>query len=247
MMIVPLIALSGALAPVPPRINQFASTRWAMQGLVGIAGMGSDVAADVCWQLTPEQQNLLTLDDKAAYGCKCMGVAAFDPESCNFPGLGRLDAVELHQPAPTQPPPLPPRPGEPEFPSAPEPPTDKTDPIQQLQFVNALIAFQQTAQGIQDDFRNQLGLYEAQTVIFRAQMETYLEALTRYNIARIARVGAAEQTIATTRARFSWAFVDKENPAVYRPWLFSTWLAPVVIMLVYFVLILILMKRKDVK
>jgi hypothetical protein len=176
-----------------------------------------------------------------------MGVAAFDPESCNFPGLGRLDEVELHQAAPTEPPPLPPEPAAPEFPPNPTPPADKTDPIQQVQFINSLIAFQQQAQAIQDDFRNQVILYKAQTQIFKDQTRAYLEALTRYNIARIARVGAAEQTIASTRARFSWAFVDKDSPALYRPWLTSTWLAPVVIMVVYFVLILILMKRKDVK
>ena len=176
-----------------------------------------------------------------------MGVSAFSPESCNFPGLGRLDAVELHQPAPTPPPDLPPRPTEPVFPTAPEPPADKTNQVEVVKWVNALSAYQQVAKDLSDDFRSQLKLYEAQTEIFRGQMTTYIDALTRYNIARIARVGAAEQTIATTRARFSWAFVNKEDPSVFRPWLVSTWMAPVKIMLVYFVLILILIKRKDVK
>jgi hypothetical protein len=218
-----------------------------MQGLVGIAGMGSDVAADACWQLTPELQGLMTLEDKAFYGCRCMGVAAFNPESCNFPGLGRLDAPQLHQPAPTQPPPLPDRPAEPTFPAAPEPPADKTSQVEVVQWVNALSAYQQVVKDLSDDFRSQLSLYEAQAGIFKSQMETYLDAVTRYNVARIGRVAAAEATIATTRSRFSWAFVSKADPAIFRPWLVSTWLAPIKIMLVYFVLILILMKRKDVK
>ena len=38
MMIVPLIVLSGALAPMPNSISQFASTRWTFQGLIGITG-----------------------------------------------------------------------------------------------------------------------------------------------------------------------------------------------------------------
>ena len=51
MMIIPLIVLSGALAPVPSGVSQIASTRWAFESLIGITGMGSDVAADPCWQL----------------------------------------------------------------------------------------------------------------------------------------------------------------------------------------------------
>jgi hypothetical protein len=51
LLLVPQIVLSGALAPVPETVSAVASTRWAFEGFIGIVGIGSDVAADPCWQL----------------------------------------------------------------------------------------------------------------------------------------------------------------------------------------------------
>ena len=90
MLIVPLIVLSGALAPVPSSVSQIASTRWAFQSLIGITGMGSDVAADPCWHLDKDLRNSMDLDAKSYFQCKCMGVQVFNQNSCNFPGVGDL-------------------------------------------------------------------------------------------------------------------------------------------------------------
>ena len=79
MLIIPQIVLSGALAPVPENISQVASTRWAYESQIGILGLGVDVAADVCWQLPEAQRYELTLDAKANFGCRCMGLAVFNP------------------------------------------------------------------------------------------------------------------------------------------------------------------------
>jgi hypothetical protein len=41
--------------------------------------------------------------------------------------------------------------------------------------------------------------------------------------------------------------VNKDDPAIYYPWLLNTWFAQLKIVAAYFVVILFLIKRKDVK
>ena len=78
----------------------------------------------------------MTLDDKAALGCRCMGVQMFNQEACDFPGLGgeKIVVAELNLEPPVRPTDLPPEPAPPVFPDPPEPPADNTDPVQNTQF-----------------------------------------------------------------------------------------------------------------
>ena len=140
-MIIPLIVLSGALAPVPSNISQIASTRWAFQSLIGISGMGSDVAADPCWHLDKTLRNSMDLDAKTYFQCKCMGVQVFDQNSCNFPGT-RIITPEINQPPPVEPASLPAQPPQPVIPAAPAPPANKYDQVQMAQYINALVSYQ---------------------------------------------------------------------------------------------------------
>jgi ABC transport system ATP-binding/permease protein len=247
MLIIPLIVLSGALAPVPPSISQIASTRWAMQSLLGIVGVGSDVAADACWQLEPDLRDAMSLDDKVSNQCRCMGVAMFTPGSCNFPGLGKLYVPEIADPQPTEPPALGPQPPEPTIPAAPAPPTDNFDQVQMAQYLNALSSYQNEVTNIQDDYRNKIDLYKAQADVYSEQMRAYQEDLARYNIARFSAVKGGEGIINSITKVYGWAWVNKHEPAIYFPWLFNTWFAQLKIILVYFLLILFFIKRKDVK
>ncbi len=57
----------------------------------------------------------------------------------------------------------------------------------------------------------------------------------------------AEGVIGSVTKQYGWAWVDKDDPKVYFPWLFNTWFAQIKITLAYFLLILYLIKRKDVK
>ncbi len=107
MFFVPLIVLSGALAPIPPAISQIASTRWAFQGLLGIVGAGSDVAADPCWQLDKDLRDAMNLEDKTYQQCRCMGIQIFDENSCSFPGVGDYYVSEVAEIAPFEPEELP--------------------------------------------------------------------------------------------------------------------------------------------
>jgi ABC-type multidrug transport system ATPase subunit len=247
MMIVPLIVLSGALAPMPPNISQVASTRWTFQSLIGIVGMSSDVAADPCWQLDKSLRDSMDLDEKTHFQCKCMGVQVFDQNSCNFPGVGDHYTVEINHPEPPEPASMPDQPPEPVIPPAPNPPEDKYNQVQMVQYLNALIAYQDSVKNIQDNYRNQMELYQTMADVYKIQIAKYQEDLATYYVARISAVKAGEGIIQGITESYGWAYVNKKDPTIYFPWLFKTWLAQVEIVAVYFAVILILIKRKDVK
>jgi ABC-type multidrug transport system ATPase subunit/pSer/pThr/pTyr-binding forkhead associated (FHA) protein len=247
MLIVPLIVLSGILAPVPSNISQFASTRWAFQSLLGITGMGSDVAADPCWQLDKDLRDAMDLDTKDYFQCKCMGTQIFNQNSCNFPGTGDYYVAEINQMTPIEPAALPDQPPEPVIPDAPGLPADQYDQVQMVQYLNALDSYQKDVKNIQDNYRNQMTLYQVLADIYKNKMVKYQEDMAKFQVARISAVNTAEGNIQGIADQYGWAFVDKADPEIFFPWLFTTWIAQLEIVAVYFVIILILIKRKDVK
>ena len=247
LLIVPLIVLSGALAPVPSNVSAIASTRWAFEGLIGITGMGSDVEADPCWQFPEQVREEMTLEQAAAANCRCMGVAVFDPLSCNFPGIGQYYVPEISQPAPTEPPSLPDAPTEPEIPPRPAAPADNTDQIQVAQFLNQLEDYMDEVEQIQTGYKNDMTLYQARADIYQEEMLGYQKELAKYELARNSAVQAAQGMIESMKEQYGWGWVNKHDPAVYRTWLTRAWVAQVIIMFIYFIFILLLIKRKDVK
>ncbi len=98
MLIIPQVVLGGGLIPVPPKISQVTLTRWAFEPIMAALGAGSDVAADVCWALPEDVRNSMSMDDKVAHGCNCMGVNVLREQSCNFPGMGKI-LQSRHRPA----------------------------------------------------------------------------------------------------------------------------------------------------
>ena len=246
LLIVPQIVLSGALAPVPSFASAPASTRWAFQAFIGITGMGSDVAADQCWQLDEEVRDAMTLEDKASRGCRCMGIAVFDPNSCNFPGLGKYYMEEIDQPEPIRPNDLREKPPEPVLPAKPEPPEDTNNQVAMSQYMNTLQLYQDDATRIQELYKNEMQLYEVEADIYQAEMEVYQEDFTEWEVARNGAVGGAEGLIESLNDEFGWGFVNKEDDGVFYPWLISTWVAQMIIISIFIVLVLVLIKRKDV-
>ncbi|MCU0489046.1 MAG: FHA domain-containing protein [Anaerolineales bacterium] len=245
MLIVPQIVLSGALAPVPENISAIASTRWTYESLMGITGIGADVDADLCWKLPDELRDAMSIDDKAAQGCNCMGVAVFNQDSCNFPGLGQYYKPEIDQAGPVEPAELADKPTEPEIPPAPEAPADQNDQVAMVQYMNSLEAYQKEVDEIQTSYKNAMKLYESQAEVYESQMADYQEAKLEYEGARAEAVNSAEGLIENVKKEIGWAFVNKNDPKVYWPWLISTWGAQSIIILVYFILILVIFKRKD--
>ncbi len=247
MLIIPLIVLSGALAPVPPAVSQVASSRWAFEGLLGIVGVGSDVAADPCWHLDKELRDAMDLEDKEYQQCKCMGVQLFDENSCSFPGVGAFYTDEIDQLPPVEPEGLPAQPAEPSIPDAPDPPADKYDQVKMVQYLNALSSYQDEVKAIQENYRNEMTLYQVQAEVYKGEMAKYGEDLARYHITRVSAVKGGEGTIESVNEKYDWAWVNKNDPAEYYSWLFKAWFSQLEIVAVYFIIILYLIKRKDVK
>jgi ABC transport system ATP-binding/permease protein len=245
LLIIPQIVLSGGLAPLPEKVTAIASTRWAFQDFIGLSGMGSDVAIDPCWKLSEEERDLLTLEQKEAFGCNCMGVAIFTPGSCNFPGIGKFYTAELAQPAPVEPAALGPEPPEPVIPAAPEPPADQNDQVAMVQYLNALQSYQDEVAVIQDQYRSEMNLYRSQADLYAAEMKEYQTARISYDAARSTAVNSAESLIEATVKIMGWAFVDVDDLQVLIPWIVNTWVAQLIIIGVYFLLILFFIKRKD--
>jgi ABC-type multidrug transport system ATPase subunit/pSer/pThr/pTyr-binding forkhead associated (FHA) protein len=245
LLLIPQIVLSGALAPVPETVSAVASTRWAFEGLIGIVGIGSDVAGDPCWQLDEDLREAMTLEDKATYGCRCMGTAIFTPGSCNFPGVGQYYTPEIDQPPPLEPAALANKPGDPEIPPAPEPPEDQNDQVAMVQYMNALSSYQDEVTLIQNEYKSQMELYEAQAEVYQAEMEEYQKARLKYETARNSAVERAEGVIENVTKEFGWAWVDKNDPQVFRAWLLRAWGAQGILVGIFLVLILFLIKRKD--
>jgi hypothetical protein len=175
-----------------------------------------------------------------------MGIAVFDPESCNFPGIGEYYLPEIDQPAPTEPAALRPKPTEPVIPPSPEKPADETDAIAMTQFMNAIAAYQDEVNQIQELYKGEMSIYEAEAEIYQAQMETYQEDYTAWEVARTGAVGGAEGLIESITEEFGWAWVNKEDTGAFWSWMFTAWAAQLVIVGVYIGAILILIKRKDV-
>jgi hypothetical protein len=245
MLLVPQIVLSGVLAPVPSSVSAIASTRWAFEGLIGIVGFGSDVARDKCWQLPEELRDAMTLEDKAAAGCNCMGVAIFTPGSCNFPGVGQYYVPEVDMATVPKPADLGAKPADPVIPAAPQPPTDQGDQVAMVQYLNALKAYQDDVTAIQNNYKAQMELYESQAKLYQAEMEQYQTDLIEYETARNSAVERAEGVIGGVKEEFGWGWVDKTDAAGYRAWLIEVWGAQGILIAVYIAVILVLIKRKD--
>jgi ABC-type multidrug transport system ATPase subunit len=245
LLILPQIVLGGALVPLPEFVSAPMSTRWAFQAFMGTVGVGSDVAADPCWTLGLEEQALLTLDDKEARGCKCLGLNALRQESCNFPGAGKFYHESIDVPPPDEPPPPPDKPDDPEIPDPPPEPEDQSDTVAVAEYLEQLRVYQDNVEEIRTNAQGEFAAYEAEIGIYQAQVVSYQEELVNWQIIREGAVLPAEGLIGTFDNDFRWVFVDKNNPEKFWPFIYKTWMAQGIIIGVLFVLILIFQKRKD--
>ncbi len=224
-LMLPQIVLGGALIPVPGFITSFTSTRWAFEALMSITGPGSDVARDVCWKLPSDVQNAMTIEDKLAQGCLCMGVNMLKEESCNHPGLGKFKIAAIDEPLPVEPPPLPPEP------VRPVEPENQSDNIAMAEFFAKLQA------------------YEAEINAYKLQVEQYQKDRVSYETKRAelqVAVAPAEGVVRNFYSNFPFMYVDKQDTVAYYGKVGFTWVVQGFICLVLFVAILYLQKRKDV-
>jgi hypothetical protein len=241
-----MFLLSGGLAPTPVYLSGWSTSHWSLQGLLGISGLGSDVARDQCWQMDKKLRDAMTLEDKAYFQCPCMGLKLFNQDSCNFPGLGAYYVPQISEPAPQPPPSLPAAPPEPALPAPPDPVQDTSNQVQVVQYLNALKKYQQDVGKIQDSYRTQVDIYQGIATVYQSQMVQYQEDLAKYTVARVTAASAGEGLIDGVASQSEWAWVNKRDPLIYYPWVINTWIAEVILVVVYFSIILVLVKMKDV-
>ena len=138
-----------------------------------------------------------------------------------------VDAAEIDQAAPTEPPPLPPEPPEPVIPDAPPPPDDNFDQVKMAQYLNALSSYQNQVKDIQDSYKNQMNLYRAQSDVYQGEMTKYQEDLAVYNISRVSAVKALPEnspsyspagTNSAGTASRSTATSRNRSPSSAKPW-----------------------------
>jgi hypothetical protein len=245
-LMLPQIVLGGALIPLPSFVSAPTSTRWAFEALMSISGAGSDVAADVCWDLPGDVRKSMTIEDKLNYGCTCMGVKMLEQESCDYPGLGLFYNPAVADPPPVEPDPLPPPPPEPVLPERPEEPTDQSDTVAMADFFTALQAWEVQATQVQEDYKKQIEAYQAQSEVYKSEIITYQTELINWQIGQASAVTPAEAVIEQFYTSFDWIHVDKNDSKAYWAKITKTWAIQSGIILILFVAILFLQKRKDI-
>ncbi len=246
MLMLPQIVLAGALVPLPTFVSAPISTRWAFEALMSITATGSDVAADICWALPKDVREAMSIQDKLANGCRCMGLNMLNKESCNYPGLGQFYNAAVDQQPPVEPAPLGPPPPEPVIPERPVQPLDQSDSVAMADFFTELQAWEQQATKIQEDYKKQIETYQAQSEVYKSEIITYQQDLINWQIGQASAVTPAESTMEVFYTGIGWSFVDKENPAAYWAKIIRTWMVQLGIISILFVAILFLQKRKDV-
>jgi len=246
MLMLPQIVLAGALVPLPTFASAPTSTRWAFEALMSITATGSDVAADICWALPKDVRDAMTIQDKLANGCRCMGLNMLKEESCNYPGLGQFYNASIDQSPPVEPAALGAPPPEPEIPERPVQPLDQSDNVAMADFFVKLQEWEAQASLVQEDYKKQIEAYQAQSEVYKSEIITYQQDLINWQIGQASAVTPAEATMEVFYTGIGWSFVDKEDPAAYWSKIINTWMVQLGIITILFVAILFLQKRKDV-
>ncbi|HET9913150.1 MAG TPA: ATP-binding cassette domain-containing protein, partial [Anaerolineales bacterium] len=245
-LMLPQIVLGGALIPLPTFVSAPTSTRWAFEALMSITGSGSDLAADICWALPPDVRVAMTIEDKLANNCRCMGLNMLKEESCNFPGLGSFYNPTIDQPPPVEPAPLSPPPPEPVLPERPVQPLDQSDNVAMADFFQKLQEWEAQANEIQADYKQQIEAYQAQSEVYKSEVITYQTELAEWQVGQGSAVSPAEFAVNKFYTDLGWTAVNKDDPVAYWGKIIKAWMVQSFIILLLFGAILFLQKRKDV-
>ena len=82
--------------------------------------------------------------------------------------------------------------------------------------------------------------------MYKSEIVAYQTELINWQIAQASAVTPAESIIEQFYVNFTWTFVDKEDSVAYWAKITKTWVIQSGIILILFVAILFLQKRKDI-
>ena len=204
--VIPQMVLSGALVPLPALARAPASSSWAFQAAIGISGAGSDVDRDACWDLSKEEQDELTLDEKDLQ-CNCMGKNALHEESCGFPGLGEYYDEAIDQSDPVKPVDPGAEPAAPVFPPEPAQPADPNNLLALQLYLQELTEYNERVSHLRDEYEKEIDTWREAQETYKDQLETYQEDLTDLEVKRAIAIGSAESSIRRFKDDYGWTFV----------------------------------------
>lgn len=245
LLMLPQFVVGGALVPVPRFVSAPTATSWAFEALMGITGVGSDIAGDPCWDLPKDLRSGLSIEDKSTH-CKCMGVNLLHQEACSFPGTGEFYNQAVDAPPPLEPAALRNPPPEPVLPTAPPEPQDQSDNVAVAAYLESLKDYQDQVEKIRSDYKAQVDQYQAEADIYTAEVADYQKERVQWEIDRASAIEPAEASIDLAIDQFGWSFMNKANPEVFWFRLGKTWFAQLLIIGLLFIGILVLQKRKDI-
>jgi len=173
-------------------------------------------------------------------------VKMLEQGSCNYPGLGVFYNPAIEEPPPEEPAPLGNPPPEPAIPERPVQPADQSDNIAMAEFFTALQTWEAQATQIQEDYKRQIEAYQAQSEVYKSEIIAYQTELINWQIAQATAVTPAEAVIDQFYSSFGWIHVNKNDPVAYWAKITKTWLVQFFIIMILFVAILVLQKRKDI-
>jgi ABC-type multidrug transport system ATPase subunit len=243
--IMPNIVLSGAMVPLPTTVTAPASTRWALEGWISATGIGSDLAADICYDLPEDVRKAMSVEDATAR-CNCMGTNVVKEDLCFFPGVGKYYVDEIDQPEPIEPDPLRQRPVDPQIPPEPEQPADQSDSVAMAQYSEAMQVWRDEVELIQEGYKAEMDAYERDAELYRAEMENYQTEYTTWKSRREGLVDQAVKALAAIDDEYNWAFINKEDSQAYWSKVITSWAAQGVIIGVLILGVLWMVRRKDV-
>jgi hypothetical protein len=245
MFIIPQMVLSGAMMPFPAPVRAPASSSWAFQAIIGISGTGSDVDRDACWNLSDEERDDLTLDEKNEQ-CNCMGENALRKDFCGFPGLGEYYDEAIDEPDPVKPIEPGPQPAEPVLPEEPAEPEDPNNLLALQIYLSELGDYNEEVANLQDEYKDAIDAWQEEQENYKDELVTYQEELTEIKVKRAIAVGAAEAGIQRYKKDFGWTFLNKNDREKYLGTIFGTWAAQALIITIIFMGTLYMQKRRDV-
>lgn len=188
----------------------------------------------------------IILEDKKAYGCNCMGVNMLQQKNCNYPGLAKFYNPSIDETPPVEPAGLGDPPPEPVIPERPTEPANQSDNVAMADYLTAMKAWEAQATALQDAYKQQITDYQAKSELYKSEAVAYQEELVKWQIGQASAVTPAEAVVDTFYTGVGWSFVDKQNVLAYWTKIIKTWLVQFGIILILFVAILYLQKRKDV-
>lgn len=241
---VPQIVLSGAQVPLPNAISALSSTRWGLEALMSITGVGSDLMADPCWQLPTVTRALMTVEDETGL-CRCMGLNLMNPDVCEFPGIGQYATPLLAAPPPVSPVPLGDPPAEPVIPDPPEVPETTAGAVAVALYLQDMQTYQAEVVAIQDAYKAKLTEYQSRADVYAAQMFVYQQSLLQWQISRSLALEPAKGMVAHFLDDYSWTFVNLEDRPLFWRKVTTTWLGQSTIIFVVFGGMLVVLRWRD--